>query len=208
MKKRGWIKIGGMLVLLAFLVVASTAASAEQTFIKGRGALYAEGEGTVFLGVARGATVMELTESTVIIHGRSNTLVWADEGDLQRYGNTWIFSGSGELHTRGWGYHAVVIGEVDRMLATGRGFAFLDGDFEYMTLGWHLVPDIDQELVDKIDPIVSLAQGVKNGEVTADQDLDNELRDLTKDLVKGAPIQSIGNRPGFLKARKRLSKMG
>jgi hypothetical protein len=183
-------------VLLAVLVAGvSTAVSAEETFYKGRGALYARGDGGAYLNIRYGAAVMDLTDSVVVVHdyGSGRVKVWAEGGSLKKIGNTWIFQGSGRLHTRGFSYFIAGLGGFEDMLALGGGWAVLDGDFKHLALGWNVKPFEELDERERVDEVSSVLSSVRAGALAVDGGID----DMLSSIVAAEPDDdgSEGERP-------------
>ena len=175
MKK--YMKIGIALVFIA--IVMTVPVSAEQTFMRGRGTLYAEGDGLTHLNIGHGAAKLEVTDSTILIHdyGRRNTRIWAEgEGTLTKYGRTWVYTGSGTVYAKGYGFYISAHSTTDRMLALGRGFAFFDGTFDYFTLNWDKA-EITDDLKAKVDQMGTLVKDIESGDVELST-LDNQIAEI------------------------------
>ncbi|MFC2154577.1 hypothetical protein ACFLRC_03740 [Candidatus Altiarchaeota archaeon] len=194
MKTKKYVIAGLLLIAVAY--VCSAAVSAEETFIRGRGALYAEGEGNFYLNARWGGVKYELTDAVVVIYdyGQINTVVEADGGNLTQYGRTWIFEGSGILITKGKGYAVSGSGNLDQMIAVGKGWVFLDGDFDHFGIGWHPRPTYECDSLEQISEIESVLNSVESGQISINQELDSTLSGILSSKAKRAgQIFSVGS---------------
>jgi len=142
--------------------------------------LYAEGTGEAMINLRIGATVMDVEDSVVVVHdyGHKRTKVWAEGGSLTQYGRTWIFTGSGRLHTRGVGYFIAASGNVEKSLALGVGWAYLDTGFETLTVGWKEKPVDELAESTQVEEITSLVSQVKADQLEGDE-VDAAISEIT-----------------------------
>jgi len=187
--RKSRILLTGLLLALVVSMVAGTA-SAEETFLKGRGALFAQGNGMSYMDLRYGATVWDVSDSVIVVHDSNphTTSVWAEGGHLARYGNTWIFTGSGRLHTRGMGYFIAALGDVDKMLGIGYGSAVLNGEYETLALGWNMRAQMEPEMMAK----VADAQGILDEiDAASDAELDGLISEMIdEDFKEEAPVKN------------------